>query len=198
MEQFSENQIIVFGGSFNPPTKAHENIMRACLELPEFDEVWIMPSGDRFDKQMNVTDQDRLNMLNIIKESEFNNDPRLLISNFELNLPKPNQTINTIGALAALHLNNNYWFAYGTDSYWSMPGWSNGKVIQNKQNQIIINRGDQEVPKRKGIINLYVDQCESISSTEVRVAINNRESIKNFVSSAIENYIVQKKLYILK
>src|SRR5688500_12607443 len=93
--------ILVFGGSFSPPTLAHEEILRRCLSLPQFDEVWAMPSGDRLDKTIPAEDEDRLAMLEIVKTERFANNPRLHVSAFELELPQPTNTFDTLHWLRA-------------------------------------------------------------------------------------------------
>jgi nicotinic acid mononucleotide adenylyltransferase len=59
----NKRKILLFGGSFSPPTLAHEAIIAACLDMKDFDEVWVMPSGDRADKVIAIQDEDRLKML---------------------------------------------------------------------------------------------------------------------------------------
>jgi len=196
METIDNSRVIIFGGGFNPPTVAHAEIMDSCLALPDFNEVWVMPSGDRLDKQMEVTDEDRLKMLNLVKKEVFNDNPRLIVSDFELNLPRPNQTYQTIGKLASKFANIDFWMAYGLDAYKGMPSWTNGRELQSKLNMIIFNRGESEFPIRSNIINLKVNQCDLVSSTEVRKRINNGQSIDGFVSSSVKHYIEEKKLYI--
>lgn len=196
MNQQESSRVIVFGGGFNPPTNAHANIMKACLELPAFDEVWVMPSGDRVDKQMAITDEHRLNMLNLVKEEEFENDSRLVISDFELKLPRPNQTIETIGRLANKYTNIDFWYAYGVDAYYGMPNWSHGAELQSYLNMIIFNRGAVNIPKREGIINLKIDKCDDISSTDVREMVTIGLPIGEFVCNSVNEYIKNNGLYL--
>src|SRR6185369_6587064 len=96
-------RIILYGGSFNPPTIAHEAILQACLALPGFDEVWVMPSRTREDKEITVSDANRLQMLSILQQYAFTGESRLKISDFELKLPAPTRTARTLPALAAAY-----------------------------------------------------------------------------------------------
>lgn len=70
-------EIAVFGGTFNPPTLAHQEIIEACLQHPTFDEVWVMPSGERADKDITVEAEDRIAMLEAVKSDVFAGDERL-------------------------------------------------------------------------------------------------------------------------
>lgn len=52
-----KRKIAVYGGSFNPPTKSHYEIMRMLIEEIKIkdesvDEVWMIPCGDRTDKKL--------------------------------------------------------------------------------------------------------------------------------------------------
>lgn len=195
METVTKSPVLIFGGGFNPPTLAHQEIMRACLELPNFTELWVMPSGDRFDKQMNVDDSDRLEMLNRIKRYEFSDNSRLNISDFELHLPRPTQTHKTVSALESLYIDIDFWFIFGTDSYQNMPRWDKGLELQTSLNMVIVERSNTELPQREGIITLRLNDCNGLSSTEARIAIRNGRPLESFVCQSVKRYIEERNLY---
>lgn len=195
MEDLDKPRVIVFGGSFNPPTVAHANIMETCLNLPDFDEVWVMPSGEREDKQMSASDEHRLNMLEFVKSEIFEDDPRLKISDFELRLPRPTETINTIGRLLNKYSNVEFWFAFGVDAYEDMRGWLGGVILESELNMIIFERDGIKPPNRDGIIDISLPECDSISSTRVREALASGELISDLVCSGVEKYIRDLDLY---
>src|SRR5215813_4590567 len=99
----TRRHILVFGGAFNPPTLAHEAIIRECLALPQFDEVWLMPSGDRLDKQISSSDHDRRHMIRLVHQHAIAQHPRLRVSDFELRRSPPTQTYETVYALQQRH-----------------------------------------------------------------------------------------------
>ncbi len=195
MEISNKQQILVFGGAFNPPTLAHQAIMKAGLELPNFRELWVMPSGDRFDKQIDASDNDRLAMLDTIKQSEFDGDKRLCISDFELQLPRPTQTCKTVGALVVAHADIDFWFTFGADSYQSMPSWDSGLELQQSLNMVIIERDDIKTPLRRGIIPVQLSTCDGLSSTEARSAIMAGRPLEGFVCQSVKRYIEERNLY---
>ncbi|MGB4966675.1 MAG: hypothetical protein WBO35_00560 [Candidatus Saccharimonadales bacterium] len=59
--------ILIFGGAFNPPTLAHEAIIRQWSSMPGFDEIWLTPSGSRTDKHISITSQQQLVPLGILR-----------------------------------------------------------------------------------------------------------------------------------
>jgi len=95
-----EQNIAVFGGTFDPPTRAHEAIIESCLQRQDIDEVWLLPSGQRTDKNGMTSDDVRLAMLQHLQERVFLNDQRVVVSDFELQLPRPTQTWITAQALS--------------------------------------------------------------------------------------------------
>lgn len=57
-------KIAIYGGSFNPPTMSHYNIMKMVMEDitvdgSQFDEVWMVPCGDRADKKIGTPGEKR-------------------------------------------------------------------------------------------------------------------------------------------
>jgi len=188
-----ENKILVFGGGFNPPTVAHQAIMQACLELPSFDEVWVMPSGNRTDKNMSVSNQNRIDMLNLIRKDEFNNNPRLLITNFELSLPVPTQTYRTVGALATAYPQTEFWYVYGADAYHSMHTWDRGDELKRDLKLVITDRDDLPLPNDPN--HIHIELGHFASSTTVREAVAEGRSVDEFVCQSVKNYIIANKLY---
>lgn len=185
-------RILVFGGAFNPPTLAHEAIVRACLALPEFSEVWAMPSGDRLDKTIEASDADRLAMLRLVKEASFGGDPRLVVSDFELCLPRPTKTSSTVAALERAYPDNDFWFAYGADSYRQMPSWPDGATLQQKLRVVLFGRtSDDAVAGKK----LHTIDLPDISATHIRHAAAAGKKLDSLVSAPVAHYLQQHRLY---
>lgn len=196
--QQTKEQVIIFGGSFNPPTLAHERIIETCLAMPGFDEVWVMPSGDRADKCLSNTKEHRLAMLETMKQQEFHNDSRLKITDFELQLPQPTQTIRTVGALALAHPDTRFWFVFGADSYASMPEWEYGTILQKQLPVMLLPRPGSELPGQSDTIKHLpsVTEAVAISSTEARAAAAEQRDLAPFVSCAVQKFITTHRLYV--
>lgn len=57
-------KIAVYGGSFNPPTMSHYEIMRMIIEEVKvdgesLDEIWMVPWGERTDKRISTPGEKR-------------------------------------------------------------------------------------------------------------------------------------------
>lgn len=192
-------EIAIYGGAFNPPTRAHEAIAKACLELASIDEVWLMPSGDRMDKQFGLHDTDRCWMLDYMRDEVFDNNPRLKISRFEMdNFPRPTQTYKTVEGLTKRYPENNFQFVFGADSYAGMPNWQEGERLQRTLGMLIVPRAGIEVPTVPNITMLEVPEASSISSTEIRNRAGAGLAIDGLVCQGVSNYIKQCGLYQVK
>ena len=188
-------EVTIFGGSFNPPTRAHEAIARACLNVGEIDEVWLMPSGDRRDKRHGLSDTDRLWMLDLMHEEVFDADERLKISRFELDyLPRPTQTYQTVEMLTEHYPDHNFKFVFGADSYESMPGWTKGQELQRSLGMLIVPRSGVEIPPAANLAVLDIKACD-LSSTVVRQAVSKELPIGQMVCDSVADYIAECGLY---
>jgi len=63
--------IALYGGSFDPPHIAHLRLIRRLITLTDIDEVWLMPCGDREDKKLIMSKDQRFNLMKkLFKQSE--------------------------------------------------------------------------------------------------------------------------------
>jgi nicotinate-nucleotide adenylyltransferase len=192
-------KIIVFSGSFDPPTLAHQAIIEACLHQKNFNEVWVMPTGIREDKEIGATSNDRVTMLKHMKREIFKNTERLKISDFELKLPLPTQTNRTVKELLVDFPDIDFWFAYGADSYQDMPNWQDGKKLQNTLNILVAARRGYSLPlSSPHLVHLILADektVENVSSTLARNNIKTNQSLKALVCNSVDAYIASHGLY---
>lgn len=52
-------KILLFPGAFNPPHYGHIETIKVALEKVSFDELWIVPSGKRDDKNIAISYENR-------------------------------------------------------------------------------------------------------------------------------------------
>lgn len=191
-----KRKILIFGGSFSPPTLAHEAIIDACLKLPQFDEVWVMPSGDRLDKTIAATDNDRIKMLEVIKRENFGSDPRLAITDFELRLPRPTKTSRTFPLLKDEYPGTEFWLALGRDSYMSMPEWPDGRALQQALKMVVFYSGGDTLSDVDNVMTVQLpDALSDTSSSHARQAIAGGSYADTGVSQPVLGYIKQHNLY---
>lgn len=187
-------EVIIVGGSYNPPTPGHAEIWRNCLDLPEIDEVWVMPSGQRADKVFATTNEQRLEMLELIKAEVFTDEPRLVVTDFEMQLPTPTETYKTLGALALTFPDIHFSFVFGVDAYKNLARWNHGTRLQRELSLYIVPR-DGELPPEAPNIRV-LPPVGDVSSTLAREAAGRRQSVLPFVHRVIADYIGTQNLYV--
>ena len=192
-----EQNIAVFGGTFDPPTRAHEAIIESCLQRQDIDEVWLLPSGQRTDKNGMTSDDVRLAMLQHLQERVFLNDQRVVVSDFELQLPRPTQTWITAQALSDAYPSLHFWYVFGADSYESMDTWEHGETLKQTIGMLLIPRAGfcmpTQTPKLRHLSVSIATQ--GISSTEAREALKNGENTDHLLSRPIQEFVAERALY---
>lgn len=190
--------IAVFGGSFDPPTRAHSAIVRACLADDRFDEVWIMPSGDRTDKPGLQSSGVRLAMLDLLIAEEFATEDRLHLSRFEIDMPQVTEMYRTYRALQTQFPGSRFWFVFGADSVADMHTWGHGAELLEQLPMAVVPRSGYVVPSEARTIRqlaIRPDSVQPVSSTLVRDRIARRASIEDMVCGSVAAYILCQRLY---
>lgn len=191
-------EIALFGGTFDPPTLAHEAIIDTILARKDIDELWVMPSASRQDKPDMTDEQTRLRMLQQLKKESFGDNPRLKISTFEIDLPYATETYRTYDALKRAYPDDTFMFVYGADSYADMPNWRNGKRLQRTMGMLLVDRVGYSLPDESATIrHLHVPAAIKLhtSSTDVRNAVGGGQDYSNLVSKSVATFIVSNDLY---
>ncbi len=158
-----------------------------------------MPSGNRRDKQIGgASEADRLAMLELIKATTFHNDPRLRITDFELQLPQPTQTYKTVRDLQEAHVDFNFWFALGRDAYLDMPTghWEHGAELQRGLRMIVFGGSGGSPINAPNVRYMDIPSTfDATSSTVVRMQIAKGSDPTPHISPAVRTYIKKYGLY---
>ena len=91
---------LLFGGAFNPPTKAHIDCAKYAMDRSGYDHVVFVPSKEiyiRYDQKKDFvySDEDRLAMLQCIRK----NEPWMRVSDYEILCDHQPRTYETLCAL---------------------------------------------------------------------------------------------------
>lgn len=184
-------KIALFGGSFNPVHNAHIQVADKIIKNKITDEVWFMPCGNHaFGKEL-APGKDRINMLNLA----IGNNPKLKISDIEINSKKKNYTSETIKKIRK-QFNHEFYFVIGTDNLESINEWENFDYLKENVEFILAKRPDYEIPKNLEIkIKNLLQITSKISSTQIRNNLKGKISIRNLVPEKVEEYIFERGLY---
>jgi nicotinate-nucleotide adenylyltransferase len=187
-------EIAIFGGTFNPPTNAHQSIIEESLKLDFIDELWLMPSGKRADKQFAIDDKHRLNMLDLAV-SELESTKNCKIVDFEINSNKITRTTDTVKFINDRFPDYSFWYIFGMDSYADMPNWHGGVELRESLNMIVAPRDNRKIECTNNLVWLPIEKNAFTSSTEVRNRAANSQDIAGLVCGGVMNYINSNNLY---
>ena len=122
---------ILFGGSFNPITKAHLSIIDLLKEKFNPDNIIVMPVGDSYTWKSLANFNDRINMINLVKRD-------FIVSDFEGKNKKYLGTIHTLDELAKTY--DDLYFCMGADNILKLDQWIDYEKLLEKYNFIVFTR----------------------------------------------------------
>ena len=171
----------IFGGSFNPIHNGHISLALQLKERAGLDEVWLMVSPQNPLKQSGdlLADDLRLHMARLAVEGV----ECITVSDYEMHLPRPSYTWNTLEALSTDYPERQFVLMIGGDNWAIFDRWYHADDIRRKYEIIVYTR----TPGDPGFIDL--------SSTAVRERIRQGKSIRSMVPRAVADYIKQHGLY---
>jgi nicotinate-nucleotide adenylyltransferase len=196
-----KKKIVIYGGAFNPPHIGHTIAIENILRFFPCDEVWVVPSADRHDKQISVSGDDRLKMFNIMIDEIFpDSKVPILISDVELKRGIMTTTLDTKLELEKKHPEHQFFFQMGSDVIGDIKsGWLKGRELFETANFIVTKRLGSSLPKElpKNSVILGDKQVISIdiSSTLIRRLLARGYSGMPYITKGVAEYIKENKLY---
>lgn len=191
-------KIGIFGGTFDPIHTGHAILLNHISQYCGFDEVWVMVARKNPLKhnRISASDSDRLKMAQVVA-NKFQN---VKVSDFELGLPIPSYTIDTLTALRESFPKHDFSIIIGGDSWNDFILW--------KDYRRIIEEFGVSVYRRGGIESKQIDEGDlkvreltdtpivEISSSLIRKMVKEGKNISFLVPSEVESYIKQNNLYL--
>lgn len=133
--------IVIFGGSFNPPTIAHYEVAKHVLGLSSVERLLFVPVGDQYKKAALIPAFHRVKML----EKLTKNLPRSAISKIEIAAEQTLRSIETLEILKVEYPDSELAFVMGADNLYDLINWHDYKRLIKGFKIIIINRGEYDV-----------------------------------------------------
>ena len=193
-------KIGIFGGSFNPPHKMHEEIAKELLEKHEVDTIIFVPTGMKYEYKNNLIENKyRLDMLNLIAKK----NKKYQVSDFEMK-EEAVYTYQTMDHFQEIYPNDELFFICGADNLSYIEKWKNPEYLINTYKFLVIVRDtntiEELLEKNKDHLDHIIVSSISpnpISSTEVRELIRDGklEEAKKYVSEEVLDYIEKNHLY---
>lgn len=186
-------KIGIFGGSFNPIHIGHISLARQLRQLVGLDEVWLMVSPQNPLKQQAelLNEKRRFAMANLALRGEEG----LKASDYELHLPKPSYTWNTLQHLEKDFPQHTFTLLIGGDNWERFDRWYHANDILSRYPIVIYPRRgcDINISALPPSVQVVQTVLLDISSTEIRQRVQRGESIAGMVPESIEKEVI--KLY---
>ncbi len=201
-------QLIIYGGSFDPPHWAHIRLPMLVRELLNADAVLYVPAGrppHKIDRRQTDASH-RLAMLRLAIEDE----PGALIIEDEIErarLGQPSYTIDTLIAIRdRLHTNVRMRLLIGSDQLAIWKQWKSYDRIEQIAPPAVMVRPPDTADTILNNLPLGMDKsiwrkriiqvpAMDISATEIRKLARKRKAIEHLVPQPVADYIRSHKLY---
>ncbi len=188
--------IIVYGGSFNPPTLAHYKIADYIIKTLKPNQLLFLPVGDHYPKKGLVSASHRVNMLTLLA----NRLPRVTVETLEVDHETVLTSFESLKLLQQKYQKQELAFVIGADNLKSLSTWSQVNDLISTYKIIVLGRANLNVDA------LIVEQFKGyesqfivlegfleldISSTMYR----NCQTTKQICLTEVDEYAHQFKLY---
>jgi nicotinate-nucleotide adenylyltransferase len=177
----------IFGGSFNPIHSGHIALARQLRQAAGLDEVWLMVSPQNPLKQgSNDLLDDRLRYA--LARVALHGEEGIVASDYELHLPRPSYTWNTLQHLKEDYPECTFVLLIGEDNWQRFPQWYRAEDILREYRVMVYPRegGERLSPEEMpGGVTLVEAELLPVSSTEIRRRVRAGESIEGMVPKII-------------
>lgn len=186
-----------FGGTFNPVHVGHLILADYISQFTDVDEVWLSVSPLNPLKAgiiEPVDDSRRVEMLRIAT----GRSETLKINTVELEMPRPNYTIDTLSEISRRNPGCRFSLIIGSDNWLLFNQWYKSGEILARFSPIVYPRPGYDIDPATlppGVTMLEKAPLLDISSTFIRDAIADGHDMQQFVGSAVWDYITAHKLY---
>ena len=178
---------IVYGGSFNPPTRAHKFIIDRLFTIFRPDNIIVVPTGNSYGKAGLIEFEHRYNMAKLL-------DNRIIVSRLE----DRSEYLGTYNLLKELSTEyRDLYYVIGSDNLKKLDTWIDYKNLLHDFKFIVFNRYgldltdiiNEKYPEFKNNF-VIVELNLEVSSSDFR---NNKN--RDVITDEVYNYIVENKLY---
>ncbi len=203
-------RIALFGGTFDPPHKAHLAIARAAADHLALDAIYFAPAGRQpLKPHAQVTPfADRLAMVAAACASVPHRAPdaRFHPSDLDAPLPNnaPNYTLDTLTRFAEQHPASRRFNLVGADSFRSLGHWREPHQLLALAEWIVVSRpghllADPEdlilTPEERTRIHLLDAVHLDLAATALRARLAHGDPCADLLPPAVAAYIQSRHLY---
>ena len=184
------SRIGLFGGSFNPIHVGHIALARQLRKQAGLDEVWLMVSPQNPLKQGSsdlLDDRLRYQLARLALHGEEG----IRASDYELHLPRPSYTWNTLEHLRKDFPACTFVLLIGGDNWAHFHRWYRAEDIMRDYQIVVYPRRGSELQQAALPANVTIadNPLINISSTAIREHVRRGESIEGLVPASIQGLV---------
>jgi nicotinate-nucleotide adenylyltransferase len=189
-------RIGLFGGTFDPPHRAHLELARVARDALALDELRWIPAGQPWQKDRAITPaRHREAMVRLAIEGE----PRFVLERCELERAGPSFMIDTVKELQARAPGAHWVLLLGQDQLAGLHTWRDWQALLQRVELAVAQRPGVQAPVHEavqGIVRQAVPlPLLDIASTDIRQRVLRGEPIDHLVPPAVARYIALHLLY---
>ncbi len=197
--------VLLFGGSFDPPHLGHVNLLMSMLRCERLgiEKTVIMPAFVSPFKQGRTgcaSPEERLEMCRLA----FGDIPGAEISMHEINAGTVSYTVDTLEYLRGIYPHDTLYMAVGGDSLKTLPHWRRARDILtmcipaaaarcSSEKEDILRIAEEL--SAFGKVEAVDTEPFEVSSTEIREKLSRGEDISGLVPAAVYELIKKHGLY---
>lgn len=188
--------VIIFGGSFNPPTIAHYEICKYLVNKYNPKRFIFVPVGNNYDKSNLVDFNYRYEMLKIICQKLKNS----YVSDYE-NQNSFKGTVYTLDYFQKLYQDETLYYVIGADNLLTLSTWVESERLLNTYKFIVLNRNKialLDVIRNDELLRKYQDAFileDSFPQLNISASDYRLKKDDSLVLPEINEYIYYHKLY---
>ncbi len=171
----------IFGGSFDPPHKGHEQIIQKALQKLDIDTLFIVPTYlNPFKENFFAPPHLRYKWVKKLLRAYKN----IKIIDYEMKKNRPVSTIETVEYINKLYHPQKLYLIIGADNLKSLKKWHKYKKLKNKVEFVIATREDIHIPKNLKKLKVNAN----ISSTDLREKPDIKALPKSIANEILKYY----------
>ncbi|OGV90756.1 nicotinate (nicotinamide) nucleotide adenylyltransferase [Microgenomates group bacterium RIFCSPLOWO2_01_FULL_46_13] len=193
-------QIVLFGGSFNPPHLGHLLVIEQAFELiGKIDELWLLPAFKHtFQKEL-APASDRLAMAELlIAELADGVKKRTRLETIECDKRLSGETLETVNILYKMYPGKTFSFLMGSDQLPTFTKWGHYQELLKLLPFYVYPRSGSHnsiTYPNMTLLQSPTQVVTNLSSTIIRERLQQHLSIAKLVPKAVANYINSIQLY---
>ena len=175
-------RIGVYTGSFDPIHKGHIKIVKTILKKGIVDKVFIIPSNDYWDKKLNMSMEDRTELIRISLKNKVSKSKYMI----DGELGKVPYTYMLIRELKKLYPDDEFYLILGGDNIENFKNWNHYKELLT-YGFIVVNRNIPDLEDKlkklgpRSYALLEIDGIGDISSTYIRENLDDYSKIRKMI-----------------